>query len=73
VEYSDSGVVIEEDDIKEGDIHGYRKIYKNGILVALGFYQGGMPAGIHYFWDDKGILKQPVTYRYGKVEAVKEY
>jgi hypothetical protein len=28
VGYSDSGVVIKEDDIKDGDIHGYRRFIR---------------------------------------------
>jgi antitoxin component YwqK of YwqJK toxin-antitoxin module len=73
VQYSDSGVVIEEVYMKDGYIDGSRKKYNNGILVALGSYAQGNPVGTHYFWDEKGILTRSVTYLCGKVERSKDY
>jgi antitoxin component YwqK of YwqJK toxin-antitoxin module len=74
VEYSDSGVVMEEVYIKAGEREGSRKVYNNnGILVTLAFYEGGTPSGTWFFWDDKGILKSSATYKCGKVETRKEY
>jgi antitoxin component YwqK of YwqJK toxin-antitoxin module len=73
VEFSDSGVVIEEAYMKNGNVEGYRKNYPNGILVLLGLHAQGSPRGTHYFWDEKGILKRSVVYECGKAAQIKEY
>jgi antitoxin component YwqK of YwqJK toxin-antitoxin module len=73
VEYSDSGVVMDEVYMKDGEKEGHRKVYKNGILVTLAFYTGGTPSGTWYFWDEKGILRKSVMYLCGKASGRKEY
>jgi antitoxin component YwqK of YwqJK toxin-antitoxin module len=71
--FSDSGKLICELYLLRGRKNGYYKLYDNGILVELKLYKDNVPVGIHYFWDEKGVLKKSITYKDGKEIATKEY